>query len=62
LIEEEYRRKELGLETMSQFSYDHLKQELGKPNMGADYPWCYDPLLMREYYEGTGYKPAFFKD
>ena len=34
----------------------------GKPNNSTDYPWCYDPLFMKEYQAGTGYKPAFQLD
>ena len=34
----------------------------GKPNNSTDYPWCYDPLLMKDYQEATGYKPAYQLD
>ena len=61
MIEENYRVEKLGLKTMSDLSYQRFKSEVGKPNMVADYPWSYDALLMREYFEGTGYKPAYLR-
>lgn len=30
--------------------------------MPTDYPWSYDPLLMREYFEGSGYKPVYLRN
>lgn len=47
---------------MSESSYNKFVSEVGRVNMGADYPWSYDPLLMREYFEGTGYKPGYLWD